>query len=795
MSTSEWRRRADSRSTSTIVLVQVDLRANGAYPARTLRMATRHYTDSAGDRWDGLIAEELNLDAGGGFLESSWQPVDTDLVLHDRRVSFQGAGETLSLLFSQYILPGSAVTIWQGFLDLALANFQVILSDAEVAEPASMQAGRVRLHVVQERKWIVSAPPRKATRLLFPNLPDDAIGLPLPIVFGVWNRGRRNFDSTAPTITVLTTETAGIMRGSYPLLMVDTATATGFPQYFVSDRQLHTTGLTYTVKETQFGRLAKSTGSATTTNPAGGPSTLTPISRQFSVAISAIDKHASTNASGWNDALRETKDFKLSGYLQLDHDAVQRVLRLTLPEITSPPGDFVSARVYCFYAKNASAGSHPRFGIVHAGTGNDFTDFPSAATTYPATVPAAAEIALLTKITDWSDIPLSTIYAETQLATQLVRIFRIILWVEYTRQRTLLREGVQSEGPEWRVDASGRQVAGNPGASRMQFGTGTFHRGPDLYEYRPELGHFSSGVPDDGSGTYTGSAGAVIEHPAGVGHYILKDIAGFASSDFVTAASTFGSFTDIRTSLANYKAMMHMAEDRSVAEYVADIGAQFLIWFYRSTTQVGAPWMAVPWLATATANYRSAADVFRFSATGPNRIIKGSFNVTTRPMSSVATEVRVKFNQDPSTKTYADEVYITGSDSYGWNGTAQARDQNTTAPDNRETLSAARSTAYGTRSFTHSMPYCSDPYTATHVRNRLFDLISFPRVVVRFGTYVNAADLERGQIIEFDSSCDDIVRYPGVDSDGSWANKKFQVGRITRRNVGATAYEIEAVQI
>jgi len=68
--------------------------------------------------------------------------------------------------------------------------------------------------------------------------------------------------------------------------------------------------------------------------------------------------------------------------------------------------------------------------------------------------------------------------------------------------------------------------------------------------------------------------------------------------------------------------------------------------------------------------------------------------------------------------------------------------------------------------------------TAREIRNRLIDLLSKPRVVIRFLTE-RAPDIERGNVIAFNADMDTYGRgYPEPSSDGSWVGKRFIVTEI-----------------
>lgn len=83
--------------------------------------------------------------------------------------------------------------------------------------------------------------------------------------------------------------------------------------------------------------------------------------------------------------------------------------------------------------------------------------------------------------------------------------------------------------------------------------------------------------------------------------------------------------------------------------------------------------------------------------------------------------------------------------------------------------------------------------TAIALRNRIADLFSAPRTVIRFSTRM-APDIERGHVIEFSNDLDTLVEYPAPGSDGSWAGKPFMVIEVSHAN-GPTSLDTDIVAL
>jgi hypothetical protein len=81
------------------------------------------------------------------------------------------------------------------------------------------------------------------------------------------------------------------------------------------------------------------------------------------------------------------------------------------------------------------------------------------------------------------------------------------------------------------------------------------------------------------------------------------------------------------------------------------------------------------------------------------------------------------------------------------------------------------------------------------LRNRLAVLAGRRRRRLRFHTEW-APNLERGRVIQFDATMDDVMPYPDPDTDGSWVGKRFAVVKVGQGMMPPTyATEIVAVSL
>ncbi len=796
---------ADNPNTGPVLLAEITLTARAGNPTRTVRLSDKEFIDGDGNPWNSLIFEKTTLDMGGNYLESGWQPADIDLVVGDGRLGFQGSNETISKLLSQYKWGGSDITVYQAFDELTtVADWQVIFQ-GEVMSVINQQPTEFTIACVQDRRWVVSVPPNKIEKNTYPNAPSDVIGIPRPILIGNHSAGR--FLLLPPGGPNSRAYRAGITRAAIPTVVTNSGAGSDVPEYLISDKPIGGLSQVAYFLVPSLNRFAGSGFQTIFTNSEGGTSVKfdTTDLRKFELALLGTEDGVDNNAPTWNEAAREDKDITLSGPVELDHDAGTDTLDLILPDMSSL-GEFVDADVWIWFAKNASATTHPRFGLKHS-SGDVFADLPAAASaTFPSDTPiSSALVNVNVRITDWDNIILGRLRVETRLAGQKVQVHRIVLLVEFKPAARVVRRGVATttgiiynlRGQT--VYRSGSPVSGHGEVrgSQVTFGRKSDITTPDILSYDTPLWTHQVGVDDvnhdsgAADGTYTGTPSLLIEHPSEVVHWALRELGTTTAAEITTASSTFGSFDDIRTSLANYKMLHLLSADQKIEEFISDVSSQFLIWFFRQTTLVNQPWAAIPWDVGSGIDYRSATAQFRFS---PDNVF-GVPKISSISNGRVRNVVHVNFDLDMRLNSYSQSVFISDTDSRGWDGSAFVRDQNSGAPENRESRATESIAAYGRKEHTLNLGMIRDEATATSVRNRYFDLLSEPKHIVRFTTFMNAVDLERGQVITFSTDWNSIMPCPVLDSGGDWFGKGFRVTRITRREANATTYNVEAVEV
>lgn len=797
---------ADGSFRSPVFLVRIDLSAYGGNPARTLYLSTPGYVGPDGQLWDDAVVEVGQLNAGGTWLTSKWNPADIDLQLIDKRVTGQAVDETLHDMFRAYEFVGAPVRVMIAFSNTVDVSDYRTIFYGRIEEWREMNATSITVYCAQDRLWSKSLPPNKVDKTTYPYAPNDVMGTPRPILVGDWYTGVNEIPGAGAAYQ---TWLAGVTRGAFPTLPVELESAAGgatAPKVMLSDKGMGTKpdGLLY--YESQLGGYAHSYTTLTTSGT--GPVYGQLADYQFRGVVLPIEVDATTTATNAQELLRRDKPYTLEGRATLDFDAGKKVIRLLLPDV-SPLGTFVDAFAHIWFNKPLTSGSHPQWGAENSTTADNLVAFSGGATTPSSSdVPHSSATLHLgpaalggsDTITAWEHIAITSLLAEVRNASETLDVHRLVVSVIYKPQARVIQPGVSrttSYGPSYSV--SGRKInspSGDPVYEKRRTRTTT---SPDVTAFDTALYGYGTGVLDTGhasgapAGYYTGTAGALIEHPCDVAHWVLRELAGVPSSEISSAVGEFGSFVDARSDLPSYKVRLQISEEQSVEEFLEDLGNQVLCWFFRRTTSDTSKWVAIPWARSESQNYRGGSDMVNFSREGAF-VVNGTLRVDRSPASGVANVVRVNYDWDPRTKGYGDQVFVDDSGSRGYGGGAFSRDQNSTTPNDREALSATSVALYGRKEKTVSLTMVRDPATATSIRNRHFDWLSSPRAMVRFNTFLNALDLERGHVLRLGSDWDTYLPFPRTGGDGSWAGKNLQVLSVVKLRALPVQYAVTTVE-
>ena len=809
MPTSAFYQRADATYRSTIYLVKIDLAANGSFAARSLYLASDYWKDPSGQQWEGLLAESgiSSIDQNSEFHEFSIRMVDCDVTLLNRRLQFQTLSDSLFSLLADYVFTGSKITITQAFRDLTSTSDFLDIFTGRIRGMDTLQQLKLVLSCTQDGSWNRPVPPRKATQSAFPRIPDDAIGVSLPIIFGDFNTGKDSFDWGS--VTGIPAYLWGRPSAPCPAVIIDPVAASGSagnPTYLLADHELALiSDFAYFWNQSvaRYARHPATGGNALVkSNPAGtGPAEITLGDRLFDMSWGPVSVHPSTTAL-FATTLLGDNPFGPGGLATLDFNANRKRLDLFLPDIQSL-GNFKSAKVWVIY--DSTLAPKGRIGWVDA----NGVEAPVAGTdnlaalgsaTYNNNSPTQIDSYAIpgASLSTWAGIGNSRIFFELHTnAGQLATVYGIVLSIQFEADSRILRQGSRipvQQPPVPVYSASGRIVG-------YKKGPVTFVDTPDVTTFDSPIWTFPKGFKDDGSGTYTGTANALIEHPVDIARYLLVKYGNVSPSEIETAASTFGSFVDARAPLPNYKFRICFNEERKLKDVLEQLQAEGLFSIYKRCTGTGSKWICVPWQSLSGADYRTAADpIFIDPLSTGYGIVAGSFKGWVDPASAIVNSVRVNFDYDLRSHSYRNQVFVTAedgstSDSWGWDSLLglYLRDQNNYPTKPREQLAKNAVVAFGKQERTLELQYVYDGATATSIRNRYFDQLRKPHVHCRFTATMWAADLERGNVIQLADSFNQLALCPDPDSSG-WDNGVFRVTSVKRNGQNVATYDIEAVR-
>ena len=236
------------------------------------------------------------------------------------------------------------------------------------------------------------------------------------------------------------------------------------------------------------------------------------------------------------DALNDTS------YAVLDYDAGKRDITFKVPKVGSPGTGLGPYSVIGYMTSAACA--NLRVDVGDSGGGGPSTYTPAASTTpkgayavYPTTETFAVEVYI-------------RVYFTGVATGQWCRIFYVGLtnnfrpsWSQVTPARYGYAAPNDPGTIEGRVNLWQR---GKPAISQVS--------GP-VTETKSDGEYFATldGYADDGSGTYTGTASALIERAPDVLRHLLVTHCAQAAGDVETGASTFGSFVLAREALKTWR--------------------------------------------------------------------------------------------------------------------------------------------------------------------------------------------------------------------------------------------------
>lgn len=306
-----------------------------------------------------------------------------------------------------------------------------------------------------------------------------------------------------------------------------------------------------------------------------------------------------------------------------------------------------------------------------------------------------------------------------------------------------------------------------------------YARRPKIVNYQTEGQLFLNGkganygawidYDDDGNARDNGkNSGNLIENPAGIIEYIAR-YAGLKEHQ-IKHGTSGGAATNsfdltIKTTLSTSKfiAVVDTEIDWIDSAHEIAVHCGSILIFDNQNRLIIKPYKADAVFTQGASHIPGDSDIFSSAATKANYrwsqhpIIKGGFAVDIEPKENVVNEVFVNYYKHFATGKLQKATFITGTNSDNGDGT---RDQNTTGPNDRESVAAASALRYNVLDMpsriTVDSPFILNSATAVLLRNHIFDRRNNLRYICVFSTWLNAISVERGDIIN--------IRHPDINA-------------------------------
>ena len=548
----------DPADPDRVTLAKIELSVPSAL---TLRYATAECHTPDGSTWQsGLEVGEIT--AGIDWLGPGMSPVDASIRLAkmpDAAQSGGALGTTNQDLLPRYLFQNAIVTIYLWRPSLTSFSDALQVFKGKVSRPVAIDPTGFTLLLLQDQSWNVQTPPTVVDKTSYPDSPDVSQGLPVPIVYG---------DHSAPAMpppwassfgSKSKQEDAGAGRGGVPLVLVDAGVgaaavkvvAAGHECADVLDR---TTGHSAFISGAE---TLSPLDTAGITEVLGATESYLSIADESALAYAAvIPMDVRTTAGNTADNPRRAMDpFDPLTFATLNQTTGKSVLQLILPNLGAL-GRIESVEVSVAFIGNAGNTQNLRIDAwkpgVGAGGGAAITGVSTGTTpsvltgTWPATY--------------WDQtwqfgggnataFDLRVDFAGA-VANNKASIIWAVLVVKYRPQRSLVTPGglLLKSGAVNLGFGSGFVDENNFFARSVP---GAFTRVATQMRLDGQFYGNVKGYKDDGSGTYTGSASALIERPPDIIRHFLVTYGSVAGGNIETGAGVMGSFVDARSVLRN----------------------------------------------------------------------------------------------------------------------------------------------------------------------------------------------------------------------------------------------------
>lgn len=530
--------------------------------ALTLQLSTREVSISPDGNQPSTIWQEAIDDGGsvtseGEFCGFDPRPSTAEFRIMPRRLGGQAAGLTAIDLFSQYTWHGATVTIYQYPLGLNNLNLANIIFNAGVVIDYHTEDNGMRVYCQMRNAWNGRLPLVEVTKGAFPRAPAKSLGLPVPIALGDLRdapaRPPANpYDVFQQGITSVAGMRRAGVRGVVTLAGQGGAAGQKGQVLFASHAcamfNNDATGSTPAIEV--GGHLADTDPNGPDVfNGASGtgfnfadidPTGVQPFKVFLPIYVTDSKQPPANPADNGRAA---TDPFNDTSYTALDFNANKKEYRFPIPDV-SPQGELLDIKIVAGYLTSAGA---THFQVEYVGTGGS-----TILTCVASTVPTSNGVSV--NPGNWAANPWNMGSAGHYLKASIItggagetaRLFFVGLAI-------VVR-------PTWPVvTPASSYKSKDPTKIRVR---------NTLFGYHTEVIHRTINVPatervdatflatlqgqaDDGGGTYTGVASALIQRVPDLIRYFLAAICG--DSAIETGVGVHGSFIDARAACTTWR--------------------------------------------------------------------------------------------------------------------------------------------------------------------------------------------------------------------------------------------------
>lgn len=730
-------RSAGNYQGSPRLLVQIDLTDPSA---RTLRLSYAE-VGFGGVGYHGAIEEADAIEEPGEFLTTGYQQCAWTFSCLDVWLPGQLRTDTFAKLLSAYRFRGAAITAQQW--DATDPTTDAATMFLGVINGYGFERGRVTFECVQRRDWNKTLDPVRCTIYKFPRAPQKSLGGVIPTVIGkgaaqplrgdygrILGPSRNNFDHNGGGIPTSRGLLVDIGRGSGDkgkvLVASHALSSIGQGSLGTNFFGQNGAGAAPSVIDPNVADIINAATGAGFVVPDDTGTFFLPI---FPVDIPTLANTAD-NARAILDPGNETT------FALLDQAAGKYYLTAQLPDVP-PEGTLVDFWIVFGYKSNAAIGDI-RFIFANLASGNSQLFSPLASTTeivafqianlyWPADLWSLGQCELRWQF-------LSPGAAGNAGVTMRCHTFGVIL-----QYKPRAGGAYAAALAAWKAWQAGRRPPGfkadwkhphhyqgppNPGPPPSQLPW------MDQYTYYAN----ANGPLDDGSGTDTGTASALILRAPDIAKYLLRTYCAQAGGQFETGIGALGSFVDARDQLVTW--------NRRTMEHFLTIDDEMQT--VDVLEQLARDSVSVVHLGRSDAKFRWTPFVVAPTTTFP-RIIEPEdvidlelLKLETMPDANLISSVSVSYLFDVSRSNYASESFCSGKDSRSGYAYASLRDESIVVVANESDRFDWRAGNPGIVYTATLTPGTYDPWTfAKHLQARM-QAASPETAIIHYGPRIEA---------------------------------------------------------